>query len=273
MLVECFAVQFDKETGNSYLLLEDVSETHQSPVTRQALLTGQGVPEQSALIGIAGALAHFHAAWWQRQINGPAAALTTVRPWYASTHHHNQHVLRRQTELESFLSSAGSDISFETRRLLENALERMPGLWMRYIQPRVEDYHQLTLTHGDCYLTQFLVPKQPGFPPTYLVDFDSASGNFPAYDLVYLLPTFWNRDQRLEDAREQHFLVHYHTVLCQAGVENYSFADLCQDYRLMLAYMLFDAVADQVRGSLPAYWQPKLCCLVEAYQDWDCASL
>lgn len=274
MLVKCLASRFDSTTGNSFLILQDVSVTHQAPVTKQALIGGQGVPERSILIGIAEALACFHAAWWQRKISEELPRFAAIRDWYASSYSHAQHCLRRQKELDQFFSNAGTEISPEARRLLETALDHLPHLWEKYIQPRVEAYSKLTLSHGDCYLTQFLVPKQPGSKePTYLVDFDSASGNFPAYDLVYLLPTFWSREQRLEDARELHFLQHYHTILCQCGVENYCFAELCQDYRLMLCYMLFDAAADQVRGSSPAYWRPKLGNLIEAYQDWDCSSL
>jgi hypothetical protein len=272
-LVHCYAAQYDPITGRSFLLLDDISPSHQPPVTRQALFAGQGVPDQSTLIGIAETLARFHAAWWQRQLDGPAAALTAVRSWYANTILHTQHYQRRMDELDHFLSNAGANISNDSRRLLEGAVERLPYLWMHYVKSRVESYQKMTLSHGDCYLTQFLSPIQPGSAPVCLVDFDSASGNFPAYDLVYLLSTFWSRAQRLGNARERHFLLHYHTILCQAGVENYCFADLCQDYRLMLCYMLLDAPADQVRGSPASYWQPKLRCLAEAYEDWECEAL
>jgi hypothetical protein len=237
------------------------------------LLAGQGVPDQSILIGIAEALANFHATWWEIQLTGHSSKITGIRDWYSSGIAHSQHCQRRIRELDHFLSYAGNDISPEICSILEKAVERLPYLWKKYLQQRVENYHHLTLTQGDCYITQFLVPRQTESGQTYLVDFDSVSGNFPAYDLVYLLPTFWNRTQRLENSREMHFLQHYHTILCQAGVKDYCFADLCQDYRLMLCYMLLDAPADQVRGSSTAYWRPKLRCLVEAYQDWECASL
>jgi hypothetical protein len=87
------------------------------------------------------------------------------------------------------------------------------------------------------------------------------------------MATFWNRSQRLANGVEQRMLAVYHQALTQFGVQGYSFADLMLDYRLMLSYMLFDPVADLARGSPRSYWWPKLNCLVEAYQDWDCGSL
>ena len=68
-------------------------------------------------------------------------------------------------------------------------------------------------------------------------------------------------------------LATYHRALTDFGVRNYSYYDLVLDYRLMLSYMLFDPVADLVRGSPRAYWWPKLNRLLAAYQDWECAKI
>jgi hypothetical protein len=218
------------------------------------------------------ALAGFHAWWWERPCSGEAARLTRVRDWFGSAELHAEHVRRRDRELEYFLACAGPDFPAELGITLKNALKRLPGLWESYLRARVREYRQLTLTHGDCYLTNILTPNdQSG--QVYLVDFDSASGNFAAFDLVYLLATFWRRSQRLENGREQALLVAYHRALTDFGVRNYSYDNLLIDYRLMLSYMLFDPVADLVRGSPRSYWWPKLNRLMAAYQDWDCAKL
>lgn len=102
------------------------------------------------------------------------------------------------------------------------------------------------------------------------MDFQDASLNFPAYDLVYLLCTFWTRAQRA--AHEDYLLHHYLEELHRLGVD-YSWQDLCADYRLSLAYMLFDPLWNAVSGSSRSYWFPKLSCLIAAYQDWNCAGL
>jgi hypothetical protein len=106
-----------------------------------------------------------------------------------------------------------------------------------------------------------------------VVDFGSASGNLAAFDLVYLMATLWTRKQRQERALEKDLLHRYYERLVAAGVDHYTWENLLLDYRLMLAYMVFDPVADVARSSRPAYWQPKLSCLVDAYQDWECQDL
>ena len=79
----------------------------------------------------------------------------------------------------------------------------------------------------------------------YLVDFDSVSANFGAYDLVYLMPTFWTRAQRQENDRELRLLERYQQALVARGLSGFSWETLLDDYRLMLTLMIFDPVWDQ----------------------------
>lgn len=272
MLAYCYYAAIDAQRLQSCLLLQDISYSHTPPVSRQALIAGDGMPSMAIMESIVTALAGFHAWWWERPCGGEAASLTRVRDWFASTGHHDLHIQRRMRELDYFLACAGPDFPAEMGKVLKNALERLPGLWETYLRARVREFRQLTLAHGDCYLTNILTPRD-GTGQVYLVDFDSASGNFAAFDLVYLLATFWRRSQRLEEGREQSLLATYHRALTDFGVRNYSYYDLVLDYRLMLSYMLFDPVADLVRGSSRAYWWPKLNRLLAAYQDWECAKI
>ncbi len=272
MLARCYYAAMDAHRLQSCLLLQDISGSHSPPVNRQALIAGDGMPSMAVMESIITALAGFHAWWWERPCSGEAASLTRVRDWYASQGHHSLHVERRERELEYFLACAGPDFPVEMCEILKNALCRLHGLWERYLRARVREYRQLTLAHGDCYLTNILAPND-GAGQVYLVDFDSASGNFAAFDLVYLLATFWRRSQRLEEGREQALLATYHRALTDYGVRNYSYQDLLLDYRLMLCYVLFDPVADLVRGSPRSYWWPKLSRLMAAYQDWGCAKI
>ena len=48
---------------------------------------------------------------------------------------------------------------------------------------------------------------------------------------------------------------------------------LRDDYRAMVAHMVFDPVFNAVDGSSRGYWEPKLCCLADAWEDLDCGSL
>jgi len=149
----------------------------------------------------------------------------------------------------------------------------MPQLWERYLASRVQQPHQLTITQGDCYLSQFLCPINVDADTTYLVDFDSVSANFAAYDLANLIPTFWTRSQRYENDRERRMLRRYHDALCAHGVNDYSWETLWADYQLMVTMMIFVPVWDQTYGAPKEYWWPKLQCLTDAYEDLHCTEL
>ncbi len=99
------------------------------------------------------------------------------------------------------------------------------------------------------------------------------SANFGAFDLAFLVPTFWTRAQRLEQSREQRVLHQYHQALCRYGVTGYAWDTLLTDYQLMVTLMIFDPVWDQTSGASRAYWWPKLQCLTAAYIDLNCAAL
>src|SRR6185312_4853965 len=102
----------------------------------------------------------------------------------------------------------------------------------------------LTITNGDAYFNQFLCPRLPTEGRTLLVDFEEASGNFGAFDLVFLFATFWTREQRQDGNREVRLLRRYHQILTASGVANYSWEDLLSDYRLMLALIVFLPIWD-----------------------------
>jgi hypothetical protein len=127
------------------------------------------------------------------------------------------------------------------------------------------------LTNGDCYFAQFLCPLEGDPDNTFIVDFQAASGNFGAYDLVYMLATFWTPAQRQD--REARLLRQYHETLAKHGVTDYSYDQLIIDYKLMITFMIFDAIWDQTSGSPKSYWWPKLQCLIGAFRDLGCAEL
>ena len=249
MLARCLAAEYDPVPGSAFLLLEDYSATH--------------VPPDTVLGGIMAALAEFHAAWWQHPALGTSDVLM-VRPWFRDAAHYTRHIARRQREWTDFDARFGGELPADLRELIVAALAGLPRLWETHLAARVEQFHHITLSQGDCYLTQFLCPAAPG-ERTLLVDFDSASANFAAYDLAYLLPTFW--------APEQRALEQYHAALRAASVKAYSLADLRTDYRHMVIHMLFDPIHDAVSGSPHSYWWPKVQCLASAFRDLDCAAL
>jgi hypothetical protein len=272
MLARCYSAALDTATGNSYCLLEDLSETHVPPVSRRALLAGSGVPSEAHLDGIVEALARFHAYWWEHPRLGQEE-LTQVRPWFRDHDYYQRHVQRREREWAQFKETVGDWFPTELRALYESVLARLPDLWHQYLEAQVLPYRHITMTNGDCYFSQFLCPLDPAQERTRIVDWQSASANFAAYDLAYLFPTFWTPAQRHEQAREERLLRRYHNTLVARGVQGYSWDDLMTDYRMMITFMLFDPVWNQTDGSPESYWWPKMQCLADAFKDLECAAL
>lgn len=269
MLVPCLSAVFEPESGASHLLLLDVSATHEAPVGRDALLGLKGVPTETHLRGATEALARFHATWWEHPLldRHPAIRLTER---YQDTSAFETWWARHRSDYEKFAEVHARVFPEDVHRIYQEALKHYPKLWERYLEPRRQTLSGLTLTHNDCYLTQFLCPRS-GQAPTYLVDFQSVCTDFAARDLVYLIVTFWTREQR--HLHERAVLAHYHQVLLEHGVVGYGMDQLFQDFRLMLIDMIFHPVWDTTYGAAPEYWQPKMKCLTNAYKDWQCREL
>lgn len=273
MVLPCYAAAYDPATGDSHLLLLDVSATHAPPLSRTQVLAGDTMPSPWQLPLIADTIADFHAHWWEHPALG--SGVGRVRPWYGTAEEHAAHVARREREWEQLVAAEGARLPEGTRVLLDTALARLPALWERYLAPRMSTLRHVTLTNGDGYFAQFLCPRQPDQPNRriYLIDYQDASGNFGAYDLTYLFATFWTPQQRAGDSLERTLLRRYWQRLVARGVVGYSWEQLVEDYRVMLAYMVFDPVFNAVSGAARAYWEPKLRCLTAAYREWRCADL
>jgi hypothetical protein len=264
MLVSCYAAGYSQETGRSYCLLQDLSESHTSGAYLDAYAEVQ-------FAGMIDALALFHAYWWQHPHLGQHFA--AVRWWYRDHDSYQQHIKRRESEWARFISAVSDWFPADLCILYEQVLVGLPSLWDRYLAARVMMCSNITLTNGDCYTTQFLVPNNPEVDPTYIIDFQAVSGNFGPYDLVYLIPTWLTPAQRQAQQREMRWLRRYHNGLCDHGVSNYTWENFIRDYQLMVALMIFDPVWDATNGSRQDYWWPKLQCLTGAFKDLQCGVL
>lgn len=270
MLPRCYTAEYDSVNGESYCLLQDLSNGYAVPGTRAALLALEHVPNERQLEQMVDAIAEFHAYWWQHPLFGSVPEVLEVRPWYRDALTHQAHVERREREWASFQATTGATVPAELQQLCTHALAQLPRLWEQYVAERVGTFRNLTLSNGDCYFAQFLCPTTPENTQAMLLDFQDVSVNFGPYDLVYMFATFWTPAQRNAGERELRLLRRYHAQLLAHGVRGYNWPALLLDYRLMLAYMLFDPIWNQASGSSREYWWPKLQCLAAAYRDWQC---
>jgi len=270
-LVPCFSAEYDETTGDSHLLLTDLSETHFTPFTIAQFRALEVVPEPVYLYQVVDCVAEFHAYWWEHQLLGTGFA--AVDPTFATRDGLTSKLDKRGEELAAFVASVGGTLDADQIHLLKEAQSRLPAIWDRYLADRIPPMRALTLINGDCYFIQFLCPKRPESDRTHMIDLDSINACLPAFDLMYLFTTFWTREQRLEGGREMSALKRYHERLQEGGVSNYSFDELLLDYRVSIALNVLHPIWDQQHGASDAYWRPKLSCCVAAFQDWDCMEL
>ncbi|GCE21470.1 oxidoreductase family protein [Dictyobacter kobayashii] len=265
----CYAASYDAQSGNSYLLLQDLSETHRQPVTRaETIDTSGSVPRPEYIEATIDTLARLHAFWWEHPLLKTEVAQAGM--WQAEEAPAQRYTQRRIQEWEQLMASEpGSTLPAELRTGIEQWLERMPHYWEQRLAPRFATGSKQTLTHGDAYFSNFLCPRQlPG--TSYLLDWQSPQVHIGALDLANMLATFWTPAQRHEGQRELRALRRYHDTLTASGVNNYSWEELLDDYRIGLIDWLEVPIWDASNGSSRTYWWPKLQCLFNAVMDWQC---
>lgn len=270
-IVPCYAADYDPAGGASYLLLQDLSETHAPPITRdQQVGIVQGVPAEAAIERVADALARHHAYWW----NHPAldGGIFEVGYWSRDAERFGLYLERRSRSRQSLLEGEASWFPAELRALYEHAFAHLRAHWARALEPRFRAKANRTLVHGDAYFANFLCPKAAE-GATYLLDWQSPTVDIGGYDLANLVAAFWTPEQRRKGQREQKLLRRYHAALLAEGVGDYAWADLVADYQAGLIYWLLVPLQDRYDGAPKEYWWPKIQCLAAAFREWGCAEL
>jgi len=271
--VPCYTAAYDEESGNSYLLLQDLTTTHIQPRTRsQIIRLVDSVPPPVSLERVVRALAQFHAYWWEHPLLAtPAFELSY---WYRDAERFEYYLQRRIASWQSLIANEASWFPDDLRDLYAQILAQLRLYWREYLASRMQSRANLTLIHGDAYFNNFLCPRNPASEaPTYLIDWQSPTCAIVGYDLANLLATFWTPEQRHDQQREVSALRAYHTTLQANGVSSYTWDDLVLDYQHGLIYWLLVPVQDSFDGSSRDYWWPKMQCLAAAFRDWHCTDL
>lgn len=272
MIVQCYDAVYDAATGNSHVLLQDVSATHRPLLTReQVMLVGENVPADVFLHAVVDTLAQFHAYWWEHSLLGTGVA--QMGSWWQDQANYTHEIERREASWASLIAAERTWFPEHLQRLYEDALMGLPRLWEQHHEPRLATLHNLTLTHNDAYFANFLCPNEGTTGETYLIDWQGPAAGRGADDLANLMATFWTSAQRNEEQRETKILRRYLDVLQMHGVQNYTWEELLVDYRIGVIEWLFQPVQDRADGTGKEYWWPKLQCLAAAFQDLNCAEL
>ncbi|NLG95742.1 MAG: phosphotransferase [Chloroflexi bacterium] len=214
----CYYAAYDRQTGQSALLLEDLSQTeHGSWRT--------GCTAQYARLVIE-ELAGMHSLWWNSsklddfdwlydfRIGGDPAALASE--------------YRRR--FGRFLERVGSGLSEEAVDITRNLDQEINTLLRRLTMP------PRTLVHNDFQLDNLFFHEHA----TIATDWQMVSAARGAFDAAYFLGS--NLDPVERSNREVDLLRTYHNTLLNNGVDDYTFGECLRDYQDSLKVAFFRMV-------------------------------
>jgi DNA-binding transcriptional MerR regulator/thiamine kinase-like enzyme len=266
-----YGVEHDMVTGDSQILLADLTTSHHPATADRDRQIGGDVPDEATIDQVVDALARLHAFWWDNPLLRDG--LFPLLDFNGDTTRWSAYEQHRTKSWESADADESNPVPSEAHRVVEQVYAGFGSHWYAYMKDRVGTRQNLTLMHGDTYFVNFLVPNDSAADGAVLLDWQCPTGNIGAFDLVNLCATFWTREQRKDCDREARILHRYHDGLVASGITDYTWDQLCEDYRAGIIYWLLVPIQDAHDGAAASYWQPKITCLAEAFDDWHCATL
>lgn len=214
-LLPCYAADWNPATGESLLLLADVSATH---------FTADLPLSWSQLEVMAQALAAIHARWWEHPDLVALVGATPEAHFAADFAECERYYGELQTNL-------GDQLSPSQRRMFEDFLAHGPDL----ILPRLRQGRALTLSHPENHHGNILFPVQER-GAALLIDWHQYRCWWGVADLVSVIDRCLAEEQR---ERSHELVAIYHRALVQHGVSGYGWQQCRDDYRLgLVAYLV-----------------------------------
>jgi thiamine kinase-like enzyme len=256
--VRCYDAAYSPETGESHLLLADVSDTHFQ--TEWPLPPAKQHCEQ-----VMACVAKFHAFWWEHpRLGKDIGQLPTAEAIKEIL----GNIERMAHEFVDFL---GDRLSVDRRQVYEKVLAALPRLLSHHIGARLTAGKTCTLVHGDAHFWNFLYPHDADKDKVYLIDWQSWGIGIGTDDLAYMIALHWYPERRR--AMERALISRYHQELMRHGVANYTWPECWFDYRVSATFNLF-VPAGQWSLKIPAaIWWPHLERALCAFQDLRCDEL
>ncbi|MCP4420591.1 MAG: aminoglycoside phosphotransferase family protein [Chloroflexi bacterium] len=254
----CYDVLIDDSSCQTQLLLADLSSTH-TPTT--AIDAHQS---KAILTPIIDVYADFHAYWWNHpllsQVDfvrsdgiGVSHAATSTAAIFENRTFFSQKVAPQFMEQhQGKLPSAWKEICY-------HAIEA----WAILFSARVEEGSALTLIHGDAHLNNVLFPKNSHTHAPILIDWEGWTRGIGVWDLARILTYCVHPSKR--PFLDKSLLQRYHARLVGLGVDNYSFQECIEDFRLCILANIPHAMA----------WTglTHLEYTLSAFDAWNCQTL
>ena len=251
--VRCYDAAYSPETGQSHLLLDDLSATHFQTVFPLP------PPKIHCELAVQ-SLAKFHASWWENpRLGGELGELFNDQSFQS-------YVEEIKKALDEFIEFLGDRISSRRRGIFERLQASSFTPWKR-----LTSAEGLTLVHGDAHWWNFFYPRDPERARAVIFDWGTWNADLGARDLAHMIALHWYPERRA--AMERELLKIYHDTLLSSGVKNYGWDGLWTDYRCAAIRNLVIPVLQRQRGMTPAVWWSNLERAMLAFDDLGCAEL
>jgi hypothetical protein len=246
-----FAGGLDAPTNRTWILIEDLSDSHQRP-------SEAPLPPTLARCGhLVEALAQFHAAGWEmdglQQVGPTLHARLLASDWLGPA-------------IDRLFGNAGDALAEPTRALYARWLRAFPAL-----VERAGALRGSTVVHGDAHVWNMMLPKECTDDLPRLIDWDGWHVGAAVWDLAYMMAVQWDRGVR--QRFELRLLDQYHRALTLSGVTGYSREALQEDYRFAVLLHLRTPIARFARGMSAYVWWPQLTRIQQAVEDHRCADM
>jgi aminoglycoside phosphotransferase len=253
-LAACYDAQYDAATGESHLIMADLSETHfQRP---------QPIPPSNRHCEmIVDSLARLHAFWWAHPELGSTLGERLSAEQAANS------LQRLEGTLPQFFDYLGDALLPAQRARYEQVLS---SSFMRRRTERLQNLEQVTLIHGDAHTGNLMLPHDTEQGEVVLIDWHLWQIDTAAIDLAFLMALHWNPVRRA--ALEAHLLRHYHAQLNANGVD-YSWEALWRDYREAVVIMMLIPIGQFRRNSPPGVIWFGLQDSLAAFEDLNCVEI
>ena len=205
----CFDAQWDPDTNEWHLLLEDLSETH-------VTLGNWPLPpsfEQSR--AIVAAWARFHAGWWDDARLG-----VSIGDWIE---YGGARLAALAEAIDRFADRLGDRLTPTRLDIYRRLIDAASHLYRRYTAHR-----HMTIVHGDAHVWNLFLPKAEGSYDIRFFDWDTWRLGIATSDLAYMMALHWFPEHRRR--AERSLLDHYHAVLLARGVAGYNRRALDEDF-------------------------------------------
>ncbi|MBT5537297.1 phosphotransferase, partial [Candidatus Poribacteria bacterium] len=209
----CYAFAHDDDAKACYLLLQDISATHDPP--------GEDLAARD-FHAAACSLVKVHTHWWEhdrlgtpRFMNAHGGPLRMANACSVENVRANARHWRERA-LPAFLAEHADKLPSGGRDTLERAVARWPDIFI----DRIADGRALTFLHGDAHVHNMFFARDSDVDQTLLVDWETYKRGIGPYDIAYMLVFF--RAFELRREIEQSVLPLYYDGLVAGGVSSYS---------------------------------------------------